>query len=103
MDVKVVYDFEGTKTYRLEGSIFFGSVLNFKDFFTPNEDPDTVIFDLQNAKVMDHSGVAAINELVEKYESLGKNVILRHVGRYSHNLFEKSKDLTSIKSFRRDD
>lgn len=101
VDVKVVYDFEGTKTYRLEGSIFFGSVLNFKDYFTPNEDPDTVIFDLQNAKVMDHSGVEAINELVEKYESLGKNVILRHVGRYSHDLFEKSKELTSIRSIRR--
>lgn len=101
-DAMVVYDFEGTKTYRLKGSIFFGSVLNFKDLFTPNDDPDTVIFDLQNAKVMDYSGVEAINAMVEKYDSLGKNVILRHVGRYSHNLFEQSKDITSITSIRKE-
>lgn len=101
-EAKEIYEFEGTKTYILEGSVFFGSVLNFKELFTPNEDPDTVIFDFKHAKVMDYSGVEAINSIVEKYESLGKNVILRDVGRYSHNLFEQSKDITSILSIRKE-
>lgn len=101
-EVTEVYEFEGTKTYLLEGSVFFGSVLNFKDAFTPNEDPDTVIFDFENAKVMDYSGVEVIEGLINKYETLGKNVILRHVGRYSHHLFEQSKEITGINSIRRD-
>lgn len=87
---------DGTKTYKLYGSVFFGSVLNFKDLFTPNEDPDTVIFDFKNAKVMDYSGVEAINSVIEKYKSLGKTVILRRVGRYSQALFKDAKEITSI-------
>lgn len=44
------HDSDGSKTYHLYVSVFFGSVLNFQDLFTPNEDPDHVIFDFKNAK-----------------------------------------------------
>lgn len=87
---------DGSKTYLLNGSIFFGSVLNFKDLFNPNDDPDHVIFDFEKAKVMDYSGVETISAMVDKYESLGKKVTLKHVGSYSTNLFKKAKNITSI-------
>lgn len=87
---------DGSKTYMLNGSIFFGSVLNFKDLFNPNDDPDHVIFDFEKAKVMDYSGVETISAMVDKYESLGKKVTLKHVGSYSTNLFKKAKNITSI-------
>lgn len=93
----VAYDFDGSKIYKLHGSIFFGSVLNFKDLFTPNEDPETVIIDFENAKVMDYSGVEIINGLVEKYDFLGKKIILRNMGGYSQDLIRNAKELTIIK------
>lgn len=91
------YDSDGSKTYHLNGSVFFGSVLNFQDLFTPNDDPEHVIFDFKNAKVMDYSGVESFNAVIEKYDALGKTVTLRNVGSYSHGLFKKAKKLTVIK------
>lgn len=96
-DAVEINNADGSKTYKLNGSIFFGSVLNFRDLFNPNEDPDHVIFDFEKAKVMDHSGVEVISSMVDKYESLGKKVTLKHVGSYSVKLFKKAKNITSIK------
>lgn len=96
-DAVEINNADGSKTYKLNGSIFFGSVLNFRDLFNPNEDPDHVIFDFEKAKVMDHSGVEVISSMVDKYESLGKEVTLKHVGSYSVKLFKKAKNITSIK------
>lgn len=94
--VRVVDNADGSRTYKLNGSVFFGSVLNFKELFKPNDDPENVVFDFENAKVMDYSGVEAINSMVEKYESLGKKVILKQVGSYSQNLFKNANGITSI-------
>lgn len=95
-DALIVDNPDGSRTYKLNGSIFFGSVLNFQELFSPKEDPEVVIFDFETAKVMDYSGVEAINTLVEKYEACGKKVILNHVGRYSMNLFKDARKITSI-------
>lgn len=88
---------DGSKTYKLRGSIFFGSVLNFKDLFNPQDDPDHVILDFVRAKVMDYSGVEAISSIVEKYEELGKKVTLKRVGGYSTDLFKKAEDISHVK------
>lgn len=93
---KEVINDDGSKTYKLNGSVFFGSVLNFQDLFTPNEDPDHVILDFKKAKVMDYSGVEAISAIVDKYEELGKTVTLKRVGSYSTNLFKKARQISSI-------
>lgn len=95
-DALIVDNPDGSRTYKLNGSIFFGSVLNFQELFSPKEDPEVVIFDFETAKVMDYSGVEAINTLVEKYEACGKKVTLNHVGRYSMNLFKDARKITSI-------
>ena len=47
-------DQKGSKVYRLRGSLFFGSVKNFSDLFTPAQDPDDVIIDFHYARVFDH-------------------------------------------------
>lgn len=96
-DALTIENNDGSKTYKLNGSVFFGSVLNFQDLFTPNEDPNLVIFDFEKAKIMDYSGVEAINSMIEKYDALEKKVILRNVGGYSHSLIKNAKEITSIK------
>ena len=62
----------GEKMYKINGTIFFGSVLNFKDIFDFENDPDTVVLDLKYAKVSDYSAVEAISSITKRYAEQGK-------------------------------
>ncbi len=57
--------------------LFFGSVTSFYEQFTPKDDPQNVIIDFKNTRVMDISGVEAIDALTKKYKQLEK-VTVRH-------------------------
>lgn len=87
----------GTKIYKINGSIFFGSVLNFKDLFTVNDDPENIIIDFKYAKVMDHSAIDAINSIASKYELLGKSITLIRLSDECQRLFKNAETITSVK------
>ena len=70
---------KNAKLYELHGPLFFASVQSFNDIFNPKEDPKYIIIDFKDAKVMDSSGVEAIEKLTQKYAKLGKKVTLRHL------------------------
>ena len=70
---------DGTKVYTLEGPLFFASATTFSDNFDIRNDPPKVVIDFKNARVLDFSGVEAIDNLVKKYEDAGKNLLLRHL------------------------
>jgi SulP family sulfate permease len=70
---------DGTKIYELDGPLFFGSVSSFYDVFTIDQDPPRVVIDFKNARVMDSSGVEAIDVITRKYEDAGKQLTLRHL------------------------
>ncbi len=70
---------DGTKIYSLDGPLFFGSVTNFFENFDIENDPKKVIIDFKDARVMDSSGVEAIDSLTRKYEQAGKQLTLRHL------------------------
>ena len=72
-------DEEGNKVYRLEGPLFFASVTSFAEQFDISNDPDEVVIDFKNARVMDSSGVEAIDNLTDKYKKAGKKLTLRHL------------------------
>jgi SulP family sulfate permease len=72
-------DKKGVKIYELEGPLFFGSVTSFLEQFDPKNDPKEVIIDFKNTRVMDSSGVEAIDSLTKKYEKEGKKLTLRHL------------------------
>ena len=67
------------KIYRLEGPLFFGSVHSFLEKFDPSKDPFEVVIDFKNARVMDQSGVEAIDKVTKKYKEAGKSIVLRHL------------------------
>jgi SulP family sulfate permease len=67
------------KIYCLDGPLFFGSVTSFHEQFDPKGDPDEVIVDFKNARVMDSSGTEAIDTLTEKYKKEGKKLTLKHL------------------------
>lgn len=70
---------DGTKVYEIWGPLFFGSIQNFNAKFDPRNDPDKVEIDFIESKVSDHSGIEALQNLVKKYISLGKEVKLTHL------------------------
>ncbi len=70
---------DGTKVYELDGPLFFGSATTFADNFDVLNDPPKVVIDFKNARVMDSSGVEAVDAITKKYEDAGKNLLLRHL------------------------
>jgi len=64
------------KIYQLDGPLFFGSVTSFNEQFNVTEDPNEVVIDFKNARVMDSSGAEAIDALTEKYRKAGKKLTL---------------------------
>ena len=70
---------KNAKLYELKGPLFFASVQSFNDIFNPKEDPKYIIIDFKDTKVMDSSGVEAIEKITQKYAKLGKKVTLRHL------------------------
>ncbi|CAA6816443.1 MAG: Sulfate permease, partial [uncultured Sulfurovum sp.] len=72
-------DEDGKKVYELEGPLFFASVTSFNEQFDVANDPDEVIIDFKDARVMDSSGVEAIDGITEKYKQAGKKLSLRHL------------------------
>jgi SulP family sulfate permease len=70
---------DGRKIYEFEGPLFFGSVTSFYEQFQLESDPDEVVLDFKNAKVMDISGVEAIDGITKKYSEAGKNLRIRHL------------------------
>ena len=83
-------------TYSLSGPLFFGSVANFNDLFSPRTDADDVIIDFRNSRVWDHSGLEAIDALAERYRRHGKTLHLIHLSQDCRHLLRKSADLVEV-------
>jgi SulP family sulfate permease len=68
-----------TKVYEFEGPLFFGSVKSFFEQFDLENDPQNVVLDFKRARVMDISGVEAIDNITKKYSEQGKKLKIRHL------------------------
>ena len=84
---------EGAKVYEIHGPLFFGSSDGFAELFTIDSDPDTVIIDFADSRVVDQSALQVIEAVAVKYESAGKRVMLRHLSRDCHKLLTKAGHL----------
>lgn len=80
----------GSKSYELQGPLFFGSIASFHELFDPKTDPDDVVIDFAGARVWDHSGLQAIDTLAERYEQAGKKLHLRHLSQDCQKLLKRA-------------
>jgi len=80
----------GSKIYKLNGPLFFGSIESFTDLFDPDNDPDHVIVDFMDSRVVDQSALQAIEALAFRYKSRGKHLQLRHLTRDCHKLLKRA-------------
>jgi SulP family sulfate permease len=82
--------------YALDGILFFGSVLGFKDLFDYTKDPKSVILDLKNARVMDFSALEAIDSVAIKYKDAGKKFTVVRPGENCRTLLENADKISAI-------
>ena len=83
----------GALVYEINGPLFFGSITAFMQLFKVDEDPDIVIIDFANSRVVDQSALQAIEDVAAKYLAVDKTVKLRHLSRDCHALLSKSGQL----------
>ncbi|MEQ5826056.1 SulP family inorganic anion transporter [Sulfitobacter sp. NFXS29] len=81
---------EGAKVYEIHGPLFFGSSDGFAELFDVENDPEVVIVDFADSRVVDQSALQAIEAMAAKYEAAGKRLQLRHLSRDCHRLLTKA-------------
>jgi len=96
IEVRVTTEEHGWKVYDLHGSLFFASSQGFLNLFTPQSDPAEVVIDFKNARVKDHSGMEAIDQLADRYTQLGKKLHLRHLSPDCLELLDKAKGMIEV-------
>ncbi|GGH32264.1 sulfate permease, SulP family [Cribrihabitans marinus] len=84
---------QGAKVYEIQGPLFFGSSDGFGEIFDIESDPERVIIDFANSRVVDQSALQAIEAVAGRYEAAGKQVKLRHLSRDCHKLLTKAGHL----------
>ncbi len=96
VDVKTTKESDTSKTYEVIGTLFFASITEFQQQFTPHTDTDEVIIDFRAAKLMDHSAIEAVNALAERYQRAGKQLKLRHLSPDCLELLDKARAMIEV-------
>ncbi len=90
------FDEQGIKHYEIFGPLFFGSTTLFASKFDVENDPDEVIIDFQESRIMDQSAIEAINKLADKYQRAHKTIHLRHLSPDCRKLIRKAEKICDI-------
>lgn len=89
-------DENGVKHYEIYGPLFFGSTSVFNDKFDVTNDPDEVIIDFAESRVVDMSAIEALNKLSERYEAAGKIIHLRHLSPDCRKLLKNAEKIVDL-------
>ncbi|MGY5850096.1 SulP family inorganic anion transporter [Salegentibacter sp. F14] len=89
-------DNEGVKHYEIYGPLFFGSVQAFNDKFDILNDPEEVVIDFSESRIVDMSGIEAVNKLTERYHKQGKKLHLRHLSNDCRALLNKADAIIEV-------
>ncbi len=89
-------DERGVKHYDIYGPLFFGSTTLFMSKFDVKNDPNEVIIDFKESRIMDQSAIEAINKISEKYLKEGKHIHLRHLSKDCVRLIKKAEKICEV-------
>jgi len=89
-------DAEGVKHYEIYGPLFFGSVSAFNDKFDVMNDPEEVIIDFHESRVVDMSAIEALNKITERYMKVGKKVHLKHLSPDCRKLLSNADKIIDV-------
>lgn len=89
-------DENGIKHYEIYGPLFFGSVTVFNEKFDVKNDPEEVIIDFAESRVVDMSAIEALNKLTEKYLKAGKKLHLKHLSPDCQKLLKNAEKIIDV-------
>lgn len=87
---------EGRTHYNLEGPLFFGSVTSFKNLFNFKKDKEHVVIDFEQARVWDHSGIEALQNITERYNQYGKKLHLLNLSKDCQALLGRAENIVEL-------
>ncbi len=89
-------DANGVKHYEIYGPLFFGSISAFNDKFDVLNDPDEVIIDFAESRVVDMSAIEALNRITERYLKVGKKLHLKHLSPDCRKLLKNAEEIIDV-------
>ncbi len=89
-------DSNGVKHYEIYGPLFFGSISVFNDKFDVTNDPDEVVIDFAESRVVDMSAIEALNKITERYLKVGKKVHLKHLSPDCRLLLRNAEEIIDV-------
>ncbi|MBL6665989.1 MAG: SulP family inorganic anion transporter [Flavobacteriaceae bacterium] len=89
-------DDKGIKHYEIYGPLFFGSISAFNEKFDVLNDPQEVIIDFKESRVVDMSAIEALNKITERYLKMGKKLHLRHLSQDCQLLLKNADKIIDI-------
>jgi len=89
-------DDNGVKHYEIYGPLFFGSIAAFHEKFDVQNDPDEIIIDFKESRVVDMSAIEALNKTTERYQKVGKKVQLIHLSKDCQKLLKNADKIIQV-------
>lgn len=87
---------DGVKHYEIYGPLFFGSTTLFAEKFDVLNDPEEVVIDFAESRLVDMSAIEAVNKITERYRKVGKKVHLKHLSRDCRRLLANADDIIEV-------
>lgn len=89
-------DENGVKHYDIYGPLFFGSIAAFTEKFDPQNDPQEVIINFAESRVVDMSAIEALSSLTKRYHKYGKTVRLQHLSADCRALLKNAEAIIEV-------
>jgi sulfate permease, SulP family len=80
----------GLRVYLPHGTLFFASTVQFQELFNHADDPQRVIIDCRHLHMSDHSAIAALESLYERYGKAGKQLQVRNLSVRNQELLQRA-------------
>ena len=89
-------DENGVKHYKIYGPLFFGSTTVFAEKFDIANDPNEVVIDFKESRIMDMSAIDALNKITERYANMNKTIRLRHLSPNCRQLLQNADAVIDV-------
>ena len=86
----------GVKHYEIFGPLFFGSVTTFLEKFDPSNDPQEVVVDFKESRIVDMSAIDALDKLSKKYLKYNKTLHLRHLSEDCRKVLKNAEAVIEV-------
>ena len=84
------------KHYEIYGPLFSGSATVFSQKFDVLIEPEEVIIDFAESRVVDMSAIEALSKLTERYCKAGKHIHLKHLSPDCRLLLKNAEEIIDV-------